>query len=785
MIGMDFGTTNSGAALFDGADVHLLPLDPASRAPHICRTAIYITRGQEYYLGSRGVNLYFEQNVGRPTQYRKVRVGEIVQIFAELPTFYRDVYVYEDEFSPGRLFLSIKTVLRNPTFHGTAFQNRWYSASDLTALFLMGMKIQMERHLDREVARIVLGRPVHFSTDPAEDRIAQGRLLQSAFKAGFKQVWLEYEPVAAALSYERTLTRPETVLVFDFGGGTLDFTVMEVGGKERRVLASGGLPVAGDVFDQRLFRAALPRHLGEGGEFVSGGSRYPIPAHIYDLLTTPQEVVGLNTPQNLEMLRSIHAGSLDKPKTEALLQIVSSNYALYLFDRVERAKRLLSHQADAVISLSGRGFIIEERVTRGRFEAAILRDYLAIHAELEATLERAGLAPAQVDRVIRTGGSSQIPLFVGLLEQIFGAEKVRGIDVFSSVTSGLAIRGYEIEHGLAESTVYTPESTQKLSETARMGVDGEEEEPPAVEVDLDEARQRLEAAQDFFAGEARMPETGILALENGFLRLFPLFERTDLSPGKRLEEDRLEGVQAALLARPADHVLMITNTYKLISVPFQALVLAQQSVSHGIDDLLHLESGESLSAVTIWQPESLARRFLCLVTNTGQARTFDARLLAEHIALRPYFQLERRYVGLPAGLILANEGDLLLAGTSAGRVARAWARDLQVMVTDLLKAKRDEVVSTIACGLQEQEEWAAVTQQAVALPFRPVEINGAAWRRRSARLVGLFPVEGGPLLGLTSNGRLLALPLTPAMAPGRKLARLQPEERLISCWNQP
>ena len=104
ILGMDFGTTNSGAALFDGQHIHQIALDPANQRPEICRSAIYMTRTGDYYLGSGAMNTYFDQNIGRPTRFRKVWVGEIIQIFAELPVFYRDVFVYEDEFSPGRLF---------------------------------------------------------------------------------------------------------------------------------------------------------------------------------------------------------------------------------------------------------------------------------------------------------------------------------------------------------------------------------------------------------------------------------------------------------------------------------------------------------------------------------------------------------------------------------------------------------------------------------------------------------------------------------------------------------
>ena len=147
ILGLDFGTTNTGAAVFDGQSLNLLPLDPTSQNSTICRTAMYFTRDGQYHFGQGAINRYFTQNLGRRTKLNRVWVGEIAQVFAELPTFYRDMYVYEDEFSPGRIFLSIKTTLRNPSYFGTAFQDQWYSASDLVATFLLGMNARIQAAL--------------------------------------------------------------------------------------------------------------------------------------------------------------------------------------------------------------------------------------------------------------------------------------------------------------------------------------------------------------------------------------------------------------------------------------------------------------------------------------------------------------------------------------------------------------------------------------------------------------------------------------------------------------
>jgi len=777
IVGMDFGTTNTGAAFFDGDAIHLLPLDPSGSNPAICRTSIYITRSRDYHLGSAALNLYFNQNVGRPTRFKKIKVGEIIQVFAELPTFYRDVFVYEDEFSPGRLFLSIKTALRNPNYYGTVFLDNWYSASDLVAIFLTGMKLRMDKHLAAPVNEIVLGRPVRFSNDPTEDKIAQSRLLEAAFKAGFEKVFLEYEPVAAALSYERSLTDKEVVLVFDFGGGTLDFTIMEIGGaSERRVLATGGIPVAGDVFDQRLFRATIPRHLGENDYFLSAGKKYPIPAHIFDLLSNPQEVLSLNTPQNLEMLRSIHQGAIHKEKTKGLLELVSSNYILYVFDLVERAKRQLSSKTDTALSFTTRDFSLLDTITRLRFEQAIRQEYEAVREGLEHILASAGLRPDQVDRVIRTGGSSQIPLFVRLLNELFGREKVRQIDVFSSVTSGLAIRAHEIFTGKDSLHAYTPGSVAGVEEISA----GPTQTREVLQVDLEAVRHRLEVGQDYQDGQVNLPETSLVALSEAGVSLLAaddpglVFATLGPGQGRPIVTQEAAAILAhgnqCLLAKANDYLLLATNLFKLISTPIQAMWIAQQASRTGLRDLLRLETGEVVTALRRWQPENPERRFLCLVTNSGQGRALDARLLAEQLARRPYFNLEHRYTGKPVALLQAEEDETLVAATNLGRVGRGRVKEMQVVVFDVIKARKEEEV-TAAAAYSGKEGLLALSDQGFLLPFQleGIPASGPPASRgrtihRNFKVVGFVQVEGGAEnlpLALSDQGRVYRLAVPP------------------------
>ena len=230
IVGMDFGTTNSGLAVFDD-HVKLIPIDSRNpSAPHVVRTTLYISRHYEHYIGRRAIDEYYERNQGRPIKLRKQHVGTIELNYASLGTFYRDVFVWVDELEPGRLFRSMKTYLADEDFLGTSVWGRFYTMEDLVSVFLFLSKIQAEKELGKEITEIVLGRPVHFATDPEADTLAEERLARAAILAGYERVHFALEPVAAAFHYQQSLSSSQRILVFDFGGGTLDITIMELDG---------------------------------------------------------------------------------------------------------------------------------------------------------------------------------------------------------------------------------------------------------------------------------------------------------------------------------------------------------------------------------------------------------------------------------------------------------------------------------------------------------------------------------------------------------------------------
>jgi len=171
----------------------------------------------------------------------------------------------------GRFFQAIKTILPNRTFEQTIVNNDVYLLEDLIAFFLRYLKTKADLVTKQDVKRVVMGRPAVFSTDPAEDQMAQDRLKRAAELAGFEEIHFQYEPIAAAFAYEARIKSPERVLVGDFGGGTSDFTVVQLDPRRQGlvdrasdILATGGLPVAGNKYDTATMWHKLTPLFGRG-----------------------------------------------------------------------------------------------------------------------------------------------------------------------------------------------------------------------------------------------------------------------------------------------------------------------------------------------------------------------------------------------------------------------------------------------------------------------------------------------------------------------------------------
>ncbi|MCI0849893.1 MAG: Hsp70 family protein [Chloroflexi bacterium] len=439
-IGIDFGTSNSSVAIFDGQTTRLLPLDPAASNPEVMRSLLYIPRDGEIVAGQRALDLYTEQNTGREVIMERRYLRAITMTFSDMSVT-KDAYAMVDVNEPGRLFQSLKRFLPVTSFQKTNVFGREYRLEELVATLAKQMVRAAESALVDRIDRLTIGRPVRFSEDPDKNEAARRRLEEAWRQVGVREIRFVEEPVAAAYHYasEERLAPGVRFLVFDFGGGTLDVTVARAGQPAIEVLATGGVPIGGDLMDSRIMETHVAEHLGKGAHYREGN--LPVPNHIFSRLKSWQTIVELNRPDRMELIRQARR-TADKPRELAALEhLVSRNHGLDMFRAIELAKIDLSSAEIGTVRLKRGAIDVREDVTRSEFEAAIAAQLLQARACVLDAVERAGCEPEEITLVITTGGSSLIPAFRRTLEEALPRATLAATGTFTSVAAGLALAG--------------------------------------------------------------------------------------------------------------------------------------------------------------------------------------------------------------------------------------------------------------------------------------------------------------------------------------------------------
>ncbi|MCX6048141.1 MAG: Hsp70 family protein [Chloroflexi bacterium] len=761
--GMDFGTTHSGMAIYDGHELRSIPLNVLNSKERVTPTILYITNEQKVAFGREAMNTYFEHNLGRPTKMERVWVGEISQTFAELPTFVRDVYIWIDVLSPGRLFLSFKTDLSDSSYAGTAIGRFFYTLEDITTTYLYLAKRRAEQFLGIELDEIVLGRPVKFNEDPEADTLAQARLLEAALQAGYKKVYFQPEPIAAAHYYEMTMTQAQNVLVFDFGGGTLDVTIMRLGDpRERRVLATGGVPIAGDIFDRKIVRAKVPKHFGEGSLYRSMDKKLPVPSWIYDAFADWRTMLTLQTPENMQILRTIAPAADKRRQIEALIRLVSSNYSLKLYEIVEQAKRKLSTHTEAVIGLQGEGFLIREPITRQEFEQIIMPEYRIIERHLDETVYASGLRPNEIDVVIRTGGSSQIPLFQQLLAQKFGAAKVKAIDIFGSVTSGLGVIAQGIASGAITAKGYT--ESPKTKQEAPTNV------PP---VNLDLLKKQMAWQTGAIAeteGEAKRSLT-LLSRNYQLTVVEYAVSLLEANQPRRVTDFALPLNPSILTIASAaldEQLLLITSAHRFLLVTPRELIHYQEA-NLTIADVQRFERSEQICLVRRWAAVKHQTQ-LVLVSTQGHARKFDMAQLRPLIEGPTPTRIDWALPGWPKVVIGAELDQTIVLANNLGRAVRVPVDTIRRTGSRIMpKQKNDEIIGGYAVdadswlwllSTEGYTKWLCAGQLPIATEASPQALSIV---RRRGEICGLIRPGAATAIWAISSARVI--PLDPEATP--------------------
>jgi hypothetical chaperone protein len=347
----------------------------------------------------------------------------------------------------GRLVQSLKSFLASRSLVNTNILGRTRSIEDLIARILADLRAEASRQFGFEIREAVVGRPVRFvgSTSDEDDAYAESRLAEAFKIAGFDRVAFELEPVAAAHQYESTLPHDELILIGDFGGGTSDFSLINVGTTVRQrgrqasdLLGTAGLGLAGDAFDAQIVRHLVSPALGAGTEQKSMGRLLAVPAWPYANLERWHHLSFLKTNEVMTMLDTIKWQAVHPDMIEALIHLIKHDLGYQLHQAVQKVKCELSAQREAMFAFSDGALTLDATVYRADFERWIGPDLAQIEVSVDSLLRETSVARDDVDAVFLTGGSSFVPAVRRLFVDRFGEDKIRAGNEFTSVAMGLA-----------------------------------------------------------------------------------------------------------------------------------------------------------------------------------------------------------------------------------------------------------------------------------------------------------------------------------------------------------
>jgi molecular chaperone DnaK len=264
-----------------------------------------------------------------------------------------------------------------------------WSPPEISAMILQKLKQSAEDYLGQKVTQAVITVPAYFNDSQRQATKDAGKI------AGLEVLRIVNEPTAAALAYGLDKKKDETIAVFDFGGGTFDISILEVGEGIVEVKATNGdTHLGGDNIDQRLIDWIIDEFKKDQGIDLS------------------------NDKMALQRLK----------------------------EAAEKAKIELSSTMESEINLpfitadqSGPKHLVM-RLSRAKFEQLVEDLLQRTLAPCQAALTDAGLKPNQIDEVVLVGGSTRIPKVQQMVKEFFGKEPHKGVNPDEVVAVGAAIQ---------------------------------------------------------------------------------------------------------------------------------------------------------------------------------------------------------------------------------------------------------------------------------------------------------------------------------------------------------
>jgi molecular chaperone DnaK len=266
--------------------------------------------------------------------------------------------------------------------------DRWYKPIEISAMVLQKLKLDAEEKLGEKIEYAVITCPANFDDSQRKATMAAGEI------AGLKVLRIINEPTAAALAYGFGKKIGQKILVYDFGGGTFDVTILNVAPDTIEVLATGGeAHLGGNDFDQRIMNWLISEFKKDYG---------------IDLST---DTLALQRLKEAAEKAKIELSSVSE--TDINLPFITSDASgpKHLFYKLSRAKF-----NEMVYDL------VERSIKR-----------------VELTLKEKNISPKEIDEIIFVGGTSLIPLVREKVKEFFGKEPNRSLNPEEVVALGAAI----------------------------------------------------------------------------------------------------------------------------------------------------------------------------------------------------------------------------------------------------------------------------------------------------------------------------------------------------------
>ncbi|MBT1701742.1 Hsp70 family protein [Fulvivirgaceae bacterium PWU20] len=408
--GIDFGTSNSSIAIAQDGIINLVPVED----DHVTiPSALFFPRKQSNpVFGRAAAKMFFDKK-------------------------------------EGRYMRSLKRVLGTALMkNGTSINGKAVKFEKIISAFLQNIHDKANAQAGEDIGNVVMGRPVHFiDNDPEGDKRAQNELEIIAKSVGFKNVYFQYEPIAAAFAHEVKIAAEKLAIVADLGGGTSDFTIIRLSNKyiaktERTsdILANTGVRVGGNDFDKDISLTSIMPELGYKSTF--GEKNLEVPVKLYHDLAEWSKVNFLYTPKIITQARQLLHQSHDKKRFARIITVLEKEMGHALLASAEETKIALTSDEEHAANLDflERDFFVN--ITRQRFEDAIQYEIEKISNSAVDCIKQAGIKEGDIQFVILTGGSTEVPAIQSLFRELFPNASIADDNKLSSVGLGLAYDSY-------------------------------------------------------------------------------------------------------------------------------------------------------------------------------------------------------------------------------------------------------------------------------------------------------------------------------------------------------